>query len=479
MRVLLVSQAFRGSARGLPLGLAHLGSVLEANDFDVHIADIAAQNLSEGDLVGLLEKLRPDILGVTAVCANYLDAINVVSLGRKVLGPSAKIVMGGPHVSFGAETVLLHHEAIDVCVIGEGELTVVNLLQQFDRREVDLAEVRGIAFKVDGKVIYTRPSPQISDLDILPWPARHLFDISNYPSTLGPLVENASKNTELIASRGCPYPCEFCSTKEFWGKKYRRRSAPHVIAELSHLASMGYTDLYFDDDIFTIERKWVVELCDLIIEQGLPIRWACGTRVDRVDLQLLLRMKEAGCRYIYFGVESGDEAIIDLQRKKSSVTQAELAFDLMREAGIYSSAALIFGLQGETWETAKQTVDWVRDTLRPNELWISKACCYPGTPLARKFGITAEDYEVRAGGRCSKGWLYGSGGIHTPFFNNDELVLRIWDYVRRELGHLDLGFGDEVDSFVLNGTDATGSASPPATILHLASLPGARESALK
>jgi len=448
MQVLLVSPAFRGHARGLPLGLAHLGAVLESNGFEVYCIDIAAQNLSRSDFVGLLEKLRPDVVGITAVCANYLDAIDVVSLTRQVLGPFTKIVIGGPHVSFGAETVLSHHDDVDVCVIGEGELTIVNLMHQFAGREVKLDEVSGVAFKVSGRIVYTKPNPQISDLDTLPWPARHLFNTRNYPSTISPLVENASKNTELIASRGCPYPCEFCSTKEFWGKKYRRRSPAHVISELSYLVSLGYTDLYFDDDIFTIERKWVVELCDLIVDYGLPIRWACGTRVDRIDLQLLLKMKQSGCRYIYFGVESGDEAIIDLQRKKASTIQAESAFDLMREAGIYSSAALIFGLPGETLETAKQTVDWVRDVVRPDELWISKACCYPGTPLARKYGITAEDYEMRVDGRCGKGWLYGSGGIYTPFFNNNELVIHIWDYIHDELGHLDLGFGDELEPYV-------------------------------
>src|SRR5207249_3512178 len=103
------------------------------------------------------------------------------------------------------------------------------------------------------------------DLDTLPLAARHLFNTDLYPSTIQPLTENGVRNTELIASRGCPYPCEFCSTKEFWGKKYRRRSASHVVSELAYLNSRGFSDIYFDDDIFTIDRKWVIELCELMM----------------------------------------------------------------------------------------------------------------------------------------------------------------------------------------------------------------------
>ena len=122
----------------------------------------------------------------------------------------------------------------------------------------------------------------------------------------------------------------------------------------------------------------------------------------------------------------------------------------MREVGIYSSSALVFGLPGETIETANKSVDWVRDIVRPDELWISKACCYPGTLLAKYYNITAKDYETRINNRCSKGWIYGSGGIYTPFFNDEKIVLELWEYIKSELGNKDLLFGDEIDNYNLN-----------------------------
>ena len=446
MKVLLVSPGYRGHNRGLPLGLAYLGAALESDSIDVRVIDMAAESIGPINLAAVLEEYRPDVVGITAVCANYLDAIDVVSVTRQILGRSTKIVMGGPHVTFGAGTVLSHHD-VDFCVLGEGDITFVSLLRQIDSREKRFQEVAGIAINVNGKPLYTRPQSIITNLNLLPMPARHLFDLSKYPSTIRPLVQNASKNTELIASRGCPYSCEFCSTKEFWGRKYRRRSSYSVAAELNYLTSLGYTDFYFDDDTFAQDREWVKNLCDFVIKNGLHIRWACGCRVDQIDMMLLLKMKQAGCRYIYFGVESSSEAILCMQQKKVSIRQVESAFDLMKEAGIYSSAALIFGLPGEDWETAKQTVNWVRDRLNPNMVWISKACCYPGTRMALKYGITAEDYELRSEGRSSKGLLYGLGGIYTPFFNNAELVVRIWEYIYAELGHIDLGFADELDPY--------------------------------
>jgi radical SAM superfamily enzyme YgiQ (UPF0313 family) len=409
---------------------------------------MAAAEMDEATLTARLATLRPQVIGITAVCANYLDAIDAAAVARRTLGSFTTIVLGGPHPSYGAATILSHHSEIDFCVIGEGELTFVDLLRQLDSQHPRLAQVPGLALRASGRVVRTAPRPAISDLDSLPYPARHLLEAGRYPATIRPLTDGTTSNTELIASRGCPYPCEFCSTKEFWGRKYRRHSATRVAAELAHLQGSGFTNLYFDDDIFTIDRRWVLELCRLLVDQGRSIRWACGTRVDRVDQELLSRMKEAGCRYIYFGVESGDETIIEMQDKRASLRQVESAYDFMKDAGIYSSAALIFGLPGETWETAKRTVDWVRDRLRPDELWISKACCYPGTPLARKYGITAEDYEVRVNGRCQRGWRYGSGGIYTPFFDDDALVIRTWDYIHRELGHLDLLFGDESEPYV-------------------------------
>ena len=325
MKVLLISPAFGGFARGIPLGLGYLGAMLESNGIEVQIIDIATQNITDSELTDILETFRPNVIGVTSVCANYLNALDAISVSKKVLGRELKIVLGGPHATFGAETILLNHDDIDFCVIGEGELSFLNLIKYIDKPTDNLNRSKGIAFKINNQVVFTEPQPKINDLDTLPQPARHLFDLEVFPPTICNRVVNSTSNTELIASRGCPYSCGFCSTKVFWGKNYRRHSTQNVVKELIFLVSNGFTGFYFNDDIFTIDRRWVIELCDLIIDYGVPITWACGTRVDRVDKELLIKMKNAGCGYIYFGVESGDEFIIKNQNKKATIKQAESA----------------------------------------------------------------------------------------------------------------------------------------------------------
>jgi hypothetical protein len=154
-------------------------------------------------------------------------------------------------------------------------------------------------------------------------------------------------------------------------------------------------------------------------------------------------MRNAGCVYVYFGVETGSDVINSGQQKGTNIEQIQHAYHLLKEAGIYSSAALIFGLPGETWDTAKNTIDWVKNEVQPDEVWISKASCYPGTQLAKQHCITAADYEVNNGGRATCGLVYGTGGIYTPFFLNEALVTRVWSYIREQLADLNVGFGDD------------------------------------
>ncbi|MHC1773804.1 MAG: radical SAM protein [Lentimicrobium sp.] len=447
MKILLISPSYNGYARGLPLGLAYIAAVLEEFNHEVRVCDIATENISNNELINLLVTFQPEVVGLTSVCANYLNAIENVYFIRNVLGSKVIIIMGGPHPTFSAETILINHDSINFCVIGEADYSFPELINYLEYMKGDLMKINGIAFKKNNKIIFTSPRKKIYELDSLPFPARHLFNISNFPSQISSKVTSSSANTELIVSRGCPYSCEFCSTRKFWGNTYRRHTPQKVLDELLFLISQGFTGFNFNDDIFTADRNWIKDLCNLIIFSGVQIEWSCGTRVDRIDKELLKLMKNAGCKYIYYGVESGNGSIIKTQNKKSTIKQAENAFDLMREVGIYSSSALIFGLPGETLETAKQSVNWIRDIVRPNEIWVSKACCYPGTGLAKHYGVTASDYEIRINGKSKNGLIYGSSGIYTPFFNNKNLVNELWNYIKSELEDKDLLFGDDIENF--------------------------------
>lgn len=388
MRVGLIAPPFSGSSRGLPLGLAYLAATLERHGFETQVLDMTVCGHSDHILSEFLSKAMPDFVGISAVSATYLDAVCIARFCRNVLGPLVPIALGGPHATFCSDTVLKRNDFIDLCIIGEGEETIVETCKVLDSRNLSLNLVEGLVFRDGSSILRNTSRSLLPDLDILPLPARQHFQIGLYPDAIGTFEVGASNKVELIASRGCPFGCEFCSTKELWQKIYRNRSPENVVQELEYLASLGNTDVYFNDDIFTCRRSWVMSLCDLIVDRGLELRWACGTRVDCIDHTLLSRMKAAGCIYVYFGVESGDAIINNTQQKGTNTAEVETAFELLHKLEIYSSAALIFGLPNETFETATKTVKWVRDVLQPDEVWISKAACYPGTPLASRYSVS-------------------------------------------------------------------------------------------
>lgn len=445
MRVLLLSPSFIGFARGIHLGLGYLGAVLEQNGFEVKIIDVAVQDIDNRCLVSILKDYSPKVIGITAVSANYLDAIDAISSIRQVLGYRVKIILGGPHVTFSAQTILKYHKEIDFCVLGEGEESFLHLVQCIERNNNDYRGIKGIAYIGNRGYYFSGYNKLSQDLNLLPYPARHLYDIGEFPYVLSDKVAKTKNNTELIVSRGCAYNCGFCSTKQLWRGNYRRKTVEKTIAEILYLYNKGFTGLYFNDDIFTLDRVWVLDVCKDIIEKPINITWACGTRVDCVDKELLQYMRRAGCVFINYGVESGSKVILNLQNKKHTIRQVEQAFSLMHEEGIYSSCNLVFGFPGESIQTAKNTINWIKNIIKPDDIWISKACCYPGTLLSRYYGVTADDYEVKINNMCSKGLIYGSGGIYTPFFNNKKTVREIWDYAKSELGVFDLAFGDIED----------------------------------
>ena len=455
LQVALIAPPFEGAARGTPLGLAQLAGMLEINGFDVHTHDMTVCG-AESALLSFLQRVQPNVVGITAVCATYLQAVYVAELCRVVLGPKVKIIAGGPHVSFGYDVVLDRHNCWDACVLGEADHSFVDLCNAFAQSDPSVwKSVSGIAFR-DGTRVRRSPSRlMVSILDALPLPARKHFPESVYGNAIedfeigksqteaGVFDVSAIHKADVMASRGCPYSCGFCSTKEFWLRKYRQRSPEHVFAELKQLHSSGHTHIYFQDDIFTENRAWVMRLSELLIDNNIGLKWACGTRVDRVDRQLLTLMKSAGCVYIYCGVESGAMSIRSIQSKGITSSQVSETYNLLHETDIYASAAIIFGLPGETLKTARETIKWIRNIVRPDEVWISKASCYPGTELARFYGVEAVDYELKLNGKCEKGLPFGTGGIYTPFFNDIELVREVWDCVNQELGHLSIGFGDD------------------------------------
>jgi len=357
-----------------PLGLAYIASTLEENGYTVEILDCIAQRTTPELLGKQIEHIKPDIIGITCLTPMALRSVEAAKIAKEVM-PNSIVVMGGPHPSvLPAET--LQNNSIDIVVIGEGERTMFELVKCIESGG-KLEKVPGIVFRKNGRLAQTMPrSP--TDLDLLPLPALHLLPMESYHPT--PANHRKLPCHTMITSRGCPFGCTYCSNSIF-ARKYRASSPQNVLREMWRLISeYGAKEILFWDDVFTLNQQRAREICELIIEQGLNIPWTCETRVDCVTEDLLAQMKKAGCWQIGYGVESGDQEVLDTVKKGITLEQVEKVFKWTKEAGIDTRAYLMIGLPGETRKQVLKTIDFTKRL----DADIAQFCItvpYPGTEL--------------------------------------------------------------------------------------------------
>jgi len=388
MKVLLIQPSDTDRAM-IHLGLAYVAAALEKRGDNVVILDMGITGGSEKKAIRFIEESNPDVVGITAQTPYYLKAIRMSKLVKK-LKPECPVIMGGPHSSILTENTL-NEPTVDVVAKGESDITVVELMECLGKGE-SLKNIKGVSFKKDGKVIHNEPRPFIHDLDSLPFPAWHLFDMDRYLARI-----NGCKVAPVMSSRGCPFNCIFCYRGPAAGKTFRARSPENIIKEIESLKNnYGVGNILFVDDIFTVNQKRAESICDLLIKKRLDITWRCQTRVDCFNLELLKKMKKANCIDISMGVESGNERILEATGKKITKEKARNAFKTIREVGISTSASFIIGLPGDTKETVRETIKFAKE-LNPNFAIFYAAIPFPGTELARMV-------EER-GGRLPEKWV--------------------------------------------------------------------------
>ncbi|MBI2671173.1 radical SAM protein [Candidatus Woesearchaeota archaeon] len=331
----------------------------------------------------------------------YTQALNVCKLAKKV-NSKTYTVIGGPHPTIAASATLQHEKEIDFAVIGEAEITFLQLLEAMDGKR-NLSDVDGIAYKTKtGEVRLTKPREVIEDLDIMPIPDRSLLKMHLYRPSVS--YYKRLPAYIILTTRGCPYRCTFCS--KVFDKKYRQNSVARVIEEMEILIEQfGAKEIVFRDDTFTMRWPWINEFCNKVIEKGLykKARWSCMTRVNLINLDMLKLMKKAGCWGIHFGVESGNQRLLDLIKKDTTVQQIRDAFKWCKEAGIETRAFMMLGLPTETKEESLQTIQFAKE-LDPDWAQFTITTPYPGTELyeqANQFGelksIDWDNYQTWAG----------------------------------------------------------------------------------
>jgi len=339
------------------LGLGYLAAVLEKNQYEVDVIDCQASKLSYEDFKRELRKRHLDIVGITATTRLYKSALRIAEIAKEI-HPNCLTVLGGSHVTFWDENALSECPQLDVVVRKEGEYTLLELVQRIEAGK-SIHDVQGTTLRKDGKTIKNPDRPYIENLDELPFPARHLWPLES--------LRKIEDVFYLITTRGCVYWCDFCAAVRMFGRKlYKTYNA---------------TQFTFCDDAFTVDQARTEELCNEIKKRGLKIKWNCGTRVDRVTKELLLKMKEAGCVSVWFGVESGSQDVLNEMHKEISTDQTIRAIGWVRELKLKPVPNVLLGFPGETKESALKTIKFTQKISPDDVTYYNIATPLPGTPL--------------------------------------------------------------------------------------------------
>ena len=357
----------------MPLGIGYLGAVLYKNHFEVNVIDCQAQKLTHKQFREEIGKVQPDIVGVTSTTLTYKSALRIVKICKEVW-PNCITAIGGPHVTFWDDKALQEEPSLDVVVRGEGENTMLELAQRVEKDQA-FHDLVGTTCRKGTEIMKNPDRPFLEDLDSLPYPALHLWQHTENLRKYGTIPY------PVMTSRGCVYWCNFCTAVRMFGRRYRMRSPKNVVDELEFLHRNYYANQFtFYDDAFTVDQARTAKICEEIQRRGLRIKWDCETRVDMVSKELLVKMREAGCIAVWFGVESGSKKVLTSMGKGFSLTQTRRAFKWAKEAGLMTVAGVILGFPGETKESAWETIRFVKE-LNPNDVGFYIATPYPGTPL--------------------------------------------------------------------------------------------------
>ncbi|MBS3076207.1 radical SAM protein [Candidatus Pacearchaeota archaeon] len=334
-----------------PLGLACIAGSLTEKKHQVKIFDFNLYD--EKKFSKLLEEFNPDYVGISFVTPLINEANRVAKIVKNF---NEKIILvgGGPHCSSFPEKVL-EETILDIVVIGEGDFVIQELVEG-----KKLNFIKGVGYRVKNEIKINKRADFIKDLDELPFPAHFLYEIQKYkvPSAI-------AKNNPvawLETSRGCVYGCIYCN-KSCFGRTFRVKSPERVAQEFSKIEKMGFKEVHLTDDGFTTDMTRAKKICDLLIEKKNKLAWSTitGIRVDRVDFELLDKMKRAGCYRVYFGIESGNQQILNNIKKGITLEQVRNSVKLAKKAKLEVAGFFMIGLPGETKETMQQTIDFAKE----------------------------------------------------------------------------------------------------------------------
>lgn len=403
-----------------PLGILYLSAYLKTQGFAVGVFDGTFR--AKVDFAALVQSERPPVVGLYT---NLMTKFNVLEAMRICKAAGATVVLGGPEPPQYAEAYL--ERGADVIVVGEGELTLAELLPRLAQKGAhDLAGVAGIVYRDgDGQVQRNPPRPYIADLDAMPMPDRAAIDMRRYVETWR--THHGAGSASLICARGCPFHCTWCSHTVF-GESHRRRSPQNVAAEVEFLRDEYQPDmLWYADDVFTIHQRWFFRYADELQRRGIRIPFECISRADRLNGQVIARLAEMGCFRVWIGSESGSQRILDAMRREVSVEEVQNASRLARQYGIEVGMFIMLGFEGEQVSDLEATVAHLKKSA-PDLFLTTVSYPIKGTPYYQQVaGQVLEpgaweqwsDRDLSVRGRKSRKfyshatrWMVGSVALH-------------------------------------------------------------------
>ncbi|MFH0892343.1 MAG: radical SAM protein [Candidatus Falkowbacteria bacterium] len=398
MKILLIQPPWYGfqniSSSRVYLGLAYIGAVLEKTgdqililngetffkkitggeekitvDEESYHRNLNPEHYVFDDIVKTGLEFKPELIGISLMTANSTAGYILAKKLKKAL-PGVTLIAGGVHPTLLPEEPIAKG-GFDIVVRGEAEETIVELAGALKQNKL-LDSIAGISYKKDDKITDNPARPFIKNLDALPFPAFHL--VHN-------LEKQLSSCKGIISSRGCPFECNYCASKLLWTRAVRFRSAANVVAEIKDRHDkLGISNFSFHDDTFTLNKKYVEEFCGLVSALDFKISWHCDTRGDTLDYPLLKKMKKAGCRHIYLGLESGSPKIQKMIKKNLSTDKVKNAVNAARRAGVETTLYFMAGFPEETEEDILLSLKAMQEINPDHTIW-SILTPYPGTDI--------------------------------------------------------------------------------------------------
>ena len=357
-----------------PTDLMYLAAIAEREGLEAKIKDYSQSGNLEQDL----REFKPDYLVVNIATPSLEHDLDAIRKAKEINPEIITIAKGAAFLTLG-EKILAEHEFLDFGILGEAEETLKEIPEEQETR------ILGIYYKENGNVKFTGNRAFIEDLDSLPFPARHLVDNSIYRRP-----DNNKVQATIKVERGCPFHCFFCLATPVSGAKVRRRSVENIVAEIREcVEKYNIRNFLFWSDIFNLDKKWTMDLCQAIIDSGLKITWSANTRADTADLEMAKMMYKSGCRLVSIGVESGSQEMLEKMGKKITLNDVRRTVKVFKQAKIRIYNYFVIGLPWETEETVEETIKFA---IELNSDFIS---FYTATPLpGSRFYDYAKDHNL-------------------------------------------------------------------------------------